>query len=79
MTAPQVLKERILTQLERLSSDQLQEVMDFVGYLVTKQGKVSAPQTRGALDPRKDPLLKFIGGVSHGRLAQNIDEELYGE
>ena len=27
----------------------------------------------------RDALLKFIGGSSHGALAQNIDEELYGK
>ncbi len=31
-----------------------------------------------ALLPEDDPILKFIGGVSHGELAQNIDDELYG-
>jgi len=26
----------------------------------------------------ENPILKFIGGVSHGSLAKGIDEELYG-
>ena len=30
------------------------------------------------LNPEDDPLLKLIGGVEHGSLAQNLDEELYG-
>jgi hypothetical protein len=30
------------------------------------------------LDPDQDPLLKYIGKVSHGSLAQGIDKELYG-
>jgi hypothetical protein len=28
--------------------------------------------------PERDPILKFIGGVSHGSLAHDIDRELYG-
>lgn len=36
---------------------------------------------KGELDiePGKDPILEFIGGVSHGSLAKDIDSELYGE
>jgi hypothetical protein len=26
-----------------------------------------------------DPILDYIGGVSHGSLSANIDDELYGE
>lgn len=28
--------------------------------------------------PERDPIFKFIGGVSHGSLAHDIDRELYG-
>jgi hypothetical protein len=31
------------------------------------------------LELGKDPILEFIGGVSHGSLAKDIDNELYGE
>jgi hypothetical protein len=31
------------------------------------------------LDPEKDPILKYIGVVSHGYLAKDIDRELYGD
>ncbi len=31
------------------------------------------------LEPEKDPILEFIGGVSHGTLAKDIDNDLYGE
>ena len=31
------------------------------------------------LEPGNDPILKFIGGVSHGSLAKDIDSDLYGE
>ena len=31
------------------------------------------------LDPGMDPILEYIGGVSHGSLARDIDSELYGD
>jgi hypothetical protein len=30
-------------------------------------------------DPQDNPLLRFIGAVSHDALVQNIDEELYDQ
>ena len=58
---------------------ELQEVADFVGYLLSKEKKVQAEKSATELDPTKDHLLKFIAGVSHGALAKDIDSELYGE
>lgn len=31
------------------------------------------------LDPTQDPILRFVGSISHGSLARDIDNELYGE
>jgi hypothetical protein len=31
------------------------------------------------LENKKDPLLKYMGGVSHGSLAKDIDRVLYGD
>lgn len=71
------LKERLMEELEKLSEERLKEVLDFVGFLRAKEQSQSS-QLSNDLDPQKDPLLQFIGGVSHGSLAQGIDEELYG-
>jgi len=49
-----------------------------VGYLRTKEAKEVLERVEEGLDPQKDPILKFIGGVSHGSLAHEIDKELYG-
>jgi len=72
------LKERLIQEIEKLPEDRLREALDFVGYLRIKEGNGVVTKSLEGLDPDKDPLLKFIGGVSHGSLAKEIDEELYG-
>jgi len=79
MNSGSVLREQLVREIEKLSEVRLQEVLDFVEYLLSKEQKSRAVELDGDLDPAKDPILKFIGGVSHGSLAQNIDRELYGE
>lgn len=77
--AAHALKERRIQEVENLPEDQLQEVLEFVGYLLSKERKAQAAKLTADLNPAKDPLLKFIGGVSHGALAKDIDSELYRE
>ncbi len=77
MDATHILKQKLLTELEKLPEDRLAEVLDFVGYLLVK-GKKIPSEIGTVLDPEKDPILNFIGGVSHGSLAKDIDKELYG-
>ena len=76
--AAESLKERLIEELKKLPEDRLQEVLDFVEYLRTEEEKRSVRKAPEELDPKRDPLLKFIGGVAHGSLAKGIDEELYG-
>ena len=73
------LRERLAQEIIQLPEDKLAEVLNFAGSLLTKEHKVWAPGSPGDLDPAQDPILKFIGGVSHGSLAKDIDRELYGE
>lgn len=79
MKASSALKKQLLQQVEDLSEERLQEVLDFVGYLQSKEHRAPVVEQPNNLDPAKDPILKLIGGVSHGGLARRIDEELYGE
>ncbi|MBI3302214.1 MAG: DUF2281 domain-containing protein [Deltaproteobacteria bacterium] len=79
MSAGGILKEQLIQGIEKLPEDRLQEVLDFVEYLLNKEQKTPVTELRKGLDPAKDPILKFIGGVSHGSLAKDIDKELYGE
>ena len=65
MTTVQKLKKNLLIKIGELPEYKLQEVLDFVNLILLNE-------------PRNDSLKKFIGGVSHGSLAEKIDEELYG-
>jgi len=76
--ANSTVQERLIEELAKLSENRLQEVLDFVGYLLKEQKEQTAEPEQD-LAPAKDPLLKFIAGVSHGSLAKGIDRELYGE
>jgi hypothetical protein len=73
MSATQ-LKQELQAKVDQLPATKLEEVLDFVSFLVAQQHRASDQQT---LNPKNDPLLKFIGAVAHGSLAQDVDEELY--
>jgi len=77
----QIFKDVVKEALEHLSEDKLTEVFDFVSYLLAKEKGEEEREEKSELDldPKKDPILKYIGGVSHGSLAKDIDRELYGE
>ncbi|MBT9440182.1 MAG: DUF2281 domain-containing protein [Deltaproteobacteria bacterium] len=72
-----MIKQRLLTTIEEIPASKLGEVLDFMEFLLEKERN----KKKGELDiePGKDPILEFIGGVSHGSLAKDIDSELYGE
>ena len=71
------LKEQLFFEIEQLPPYRLQEVLDFVHFLRTRPFSIR-PELDPDLEMVKDPIEQFIGGVSHGTLAQAIDEELYG-
>jgi hypothetical protein len=81
MVADQMLKQELMTKLEKLSAEKLQEVLDFASFLLSRQSNKAPTWSPGAREvtPEQDadPLSAFIGAVSHGALAQDIDEELY--
>ena len=79
MSAGDMLKERLVREIEKLSEDRLREVLDFVDYLLSKEQKARTAEPTEDLDPAKDPILTFIGGVAHASLAKDIDRDLYGE
>ncbi|NQE45147.1 hypothetical protein C5S31_03870 [ANME-1 cluster archaeon GoMg2] len=74
----QVLEDVVKEALGRLSEDKLVEVFDFVGYLLAREKREEKAEEL-ELDPKKDPILKYIGGVSVEPFAHKIDEILYGE
>ncbi len=74
---PKKIKEKLLTTIEEISESKLGEILDFTEFLLEKERHKKGG--RLDLDPGKDPILDYIGGVSHGALAKDIDSELYGE
>lgn len=71
------LKKKLLTTIEEIPENKLGELLYFTEFLLEKERRKK--ERRSPLDLKKDPILEFIGGVSHGSLAKDIDVELYGE
>jgi hypothetical protein len=77
-----VLRDAIKEAVEHLPEKMLAEVFDFVRYLLAKEERERREEKEEGkkLDPKTDPILNYyIGGISHGSLAKDIDRELYGE
>ena len=67
------LREELLERCEKLAPAQVREVLDFAEFLLTRpSSRRPAKQRR-----RRQSLQAFVGGVSQGTLAQNIDHDLY--
>ena len=77
--ATNVLKERLIEELERLPEDRLREALDFVVYLRTREKNGAATRSPEDRDPQKDPILKLVGIADVEPFSQNIDQDLYGE
>jgi hypothetical protein len=77
MSVSKTLKEQLVQELDKLPEYRLQEVLDFVDSLLSKELQRRATEPMADLDPTKDPILTFIGGVAHGALAKDIDNRLY--
>jgi len=71
------LKNRLFEQIKNLPEKELKKVFMFISSLKSNQSKELEKAV--FLNPDKDPILNFIGGVEHGSLARDIDKELYGE
>ena len=72
-----MIKQRLFTTIEEIPESKLGELLDFMEFLLEKERHKKKGKLN--LEPGKDPILEFIGGVSHGSLAKDIDSELYGE
>ena len=78
MSAGSMLKEQLVRELARLPEERLHEVLHFVESLLRQEQQARAETLLQECDPEQDPLLQYSGGVAHGSLARDIDEELYG-
>lgn len=61
----------LLERAKNLPPQQLREVIDFSEFLASKVA--TATQARPA-----HALKAFVGGLTHGSIADGIDDELYG-
>lgn len=71
-------KKQVVQHLNKLSADDLQEILDFTEFLLTKRHHVVPSTSVTCLAPEKDPILKLIGKISVKPFSCSIDEELYG-
>ena len=65
------LTELLLERAKNLPAQQLREVIDFSEFLASKAAAAAQPQPARALKA-------FVGGITHGSTAGEIDDELYG-
>jgi len=75
MKSEQVLKKRVMKEIEKLPENHLREARDYADNLLKK--KRDAKETQ--LDPENDPILQVCGIADVEPFAHKIDEELYGE
>lgn len=68
------VKEKLLLEIEDLPEHRLPEVLDFVAFLRHQDQKAT---DKTPASSSRDPFQEYIGGVEHGALASDIDQELY--
>ncbi len=78
MTPTESVKQELLREIEKLPTDKLKEVLQFVGFLRDSENQHSyrdseEPEKKDTSVSNADPLSEFIGAVYHGSLAQNLD------
>ncbi|MBI5074975.1 MAG: hypothetical protein HZB62_07380 [Nitrospirae bacterium] len=71
-------KKQVVQHLSKLSADDLQEILDFTEFILTKRHQIGSSTSVKRLVPEKDPILKLIGKISIKPFSCAIDEELYG-
>lgn len=73
------IKDEIIKRLDDLPEEGLKEIFDFTNFLLERKRKETPNDTsQSSTKTDHDPLKEYIGGVSKGDLAKDIDRELYG-
>lgn len=75
----EVIKERLIKNIEKLPKSDIQEIFDFVEFLQTKRNRGETTSDKTQFDPEKDPILKIMGIADVEPFANKIDQELYGK
>lgn len=78
MMSALILKQQLYRDIEELPEDKLEEVLDFVGFLLSRQSRRPHLPEEHFTSQSADPIEEYIGGDEHGALAQGVDEDLYG-
>ena len=75
-------KEKVIKELEDLSKQKINEVIDFIGYLKSKDAKRGRNKKIDVLNTKDNALLSIIGigeSAAPHNLAQNHDKYAYGD
>ncbi len=75
-------KEKVIKELGNLSEEKIDEVIDFIGYLKSREDRRRKVKKIDIFDTRDNALLSFIGiGESSPPhdLAENHDKYVYGD
>jgi len=75
MTRVQSLKNELEQHIQYLSEERLNHLVNYAK-LLSQQEKIADRYTHVT---QKKYIEEYIGGISHGSLAKDIDNELYGE
>jgi len=71
----EIIKNEINGCISRMPEHQLIHVLHYIRFMLSDQSHKPDDITAGK---EKTFIREYIGGVSHGSLAADIDEELYG-
>ena len=75
-------KKKVLKELDDLSKEKINEVIDFIAYLKSKEDRKRKDKKIDALDTRDNVLLSIVGigesAMPHD-LAENHDKYVYGD
>jgi len=69
-----VLQAQLVKKCRKLPEEKVREILDFAEFLLSKSGATRRRNVGG----KNRSLRAFVGGVRHGALAREIDDELYG-
>ena len=75
-------KEKVMKELEDLPKQKMNEVIDFIGYLKSKDARKRRDKKTDVLDAGDNVLLSIIGigeSATPHDLAQNHDKYVYGD
>lgn len=75
----ETFKERLIDNMKKLPEPDIQEVLDFMEFLIRKRSKGTTVPHKAEIEPAKDPILKLLGIANVDPFSNKIDQELYGQ